>query len=138
MLPSSCRHLAILAHLGPILEATWPNLSRLGAVWGPSWAPRGRGFRVIRPGLAECAGPLDLQSRLLTDRYLTLASFYHGRPRGGRIQSAPRIPPGLFCGLAGGLDFFPEWAEAQGSRCRRGPLGPSTDPESLKARRILF
>ena len=42
--------------------------------------------------------------------------------------------------LSGFVDacMFPEWASAQGSRCRCGPLGPSTDPDARKARRINF
>ena len=34
MLLSSRRHLGVLARLEPILEAIWPNLICLGAVWG--------------------------------------------------------------------------------------------------------
>ena len=32
MLQPSCHHLAVLTPLGAVLEATWPNLSRQGAV----------------------------------------------------------------------------------------------------------
>ena len=60
---------------------------------GPSWAPRGREVRAAWPGLAECAGPLDLQSRLLTDRSLNLKASCHGRPRGGRIDNACGASP---------------------------------------------
>ena len=54
---------------------------------GPSWAPRGREVRAGKPGPAECAEPLDLQSQSVDSQVKALAASYHGRPRGGRIQS---------------------------------------------------
>ena len=38
ILRRSCRHLAILARLGRVLEATWRQLERTSAVTGASWA----------------------------------------------------------------------------------------------------
>ena len=65
MLPSSCRHLAILARVGAILEATWPN-------WSRQRGQLGRDVSATRAGPAGCAGPLESVYRRLLKIFRSL------------------------------------------------------------------
>ena len=56
ILRRSCRHLAILARLGRVLEATWRQSRRVSAVKGASWAVNPH---VGGGGLADCANPVE-------------------------------------------------------------------------------
>ena len=87
-----CRHDAVL---GPSWRQLGGNLAELEPPRGPSWAPRGRELRRTGPDRRSARRPWTYKVRLLTDRSRSFTTFYHGRPRGGRIQFAHAHSAGL-------------------------------------------
>ena len=79
MLPSSCRLCPSWGRLGGKVAELEPPKE-------PSWAPRGGGISANRPGPAECAGALDLQSPSVHRQVEERSSILSRPTEGGRIE----------------------------------------------------